>query len=338
MRFLVKTLLSRPEMASLVVMVILGLVFYLVAPVFLSAGNFRVLFSIIPELGLVTLGVALLMISGEFDLSVGSVFALGGIIPVVLVKVHGWDPWVALAVATSAGVAIGYFNAFVTLTFHIPSFVTTLGMLFIARSLAVVFVGGFPPPWPRELPEKIFIGTLVEGGLVRAQFLWFAGVAVILGWVLHRSNFGNWIFATGAHRQSAQDMGVNTGRVKTVCFMICSVLAIWAGYFQTLRVHSALANTGVTMELQAIAACVIGGMALFGGIGSILGAIVGAFIIRMLDSGLIMAGVDANWFRLTVGLMLIGSVVLNIFIRRRAQRMRLRDEARAQDDRAEVKA
>ena len=156
-----------------------------------------------------------------------------------------------------------------------------------------------------------------------ASFVWYAGVAIALGWILHRSNFGNWIYATGAHRQSAQDMGINTRRVKTICFLICSVLATWGGTFAVLRSHMGMPNQGETFELQAIAASVIGGVALFGGFGSILGPIIGAFVLRMLENGLVMMNVGSGWFKLSIGAFLIGAVVFNHFLLRRGQGMRL---------------
>ena len=322
MRRLAKAVLSRPEIAALGVMIALGAVFFVNTPVFMSAGNWRVLLGIIPELGLLALGVTVLMISGEFDLSVGSMFALGGMLPVLLNQL-GVDPWLCLAGATLAGVCVGYTNAFVTLTFGIPSFITTLGMLFAVRSVAVIVSGGHMPVWTPDLPDELFTGTIVKGGLFKASFVWYAGAAVALGWLLHRTNFGNWIFATGAHGQSAKDMGIDTRRVKTVCFIVCSVLATWGGILSVMRSHMGLPNQGETFELQAIAASVIGGVALFGGFGSILGPIVGAFVIRMLDSGLVMANVGAGWFKLAIGVFLIMAVVFNLYLLRLGQGMRV---------------
>ena len=322
MKALTKAFLSRPELAALAVMIILGTIFFANAPVFMSSGNWRVMLGIIPEIGFLALGVTVLMISGEFDLSVGSVFAFGGMLPVLLTG-FGVDPWLALAITTLAGLCIGLTNAFITLTFGIPSFITTLGMLFAIRSATTIVSGGHMPVWKSQLPDALFTGNIVAGGLFRASFVWYAGVAIALGWILHRSNFGNWIYATGAHRQSAQDMGINTRRVKTVCFMICSVLATWGGIFAVLRSHMGMPNQGETFELQAIAASVIGGVALFGGFGSILGPIVGAFVLRMLENGLVMLNVGSGWFKLAIGAFLIGAVVFNHFLLRRGQGMRL---------------
>ena len=329
MKALTKLLLSRPEIAAIIVAIALAAGLGLGGERFMTAGNLRVILAIVPELGLIALGATLLMISGEFDLSVGSVFAFGTVVPVILVAKFGVDPWIGFAVATAAAMIIGYANAFITLRFRIPSFVATLGMLFIIRSSAVVASGGFPPRWPKHMPDWIFVGYLSEGGVVRASLLWYLGVAIVLGWVLHRTNFGNWIFASGAHKQSAQDMGINTRRVKTVCFMICSTLAAWAGIIQALRTHSAFPSVGNGYELQAIAAAVIGGVALFGGAGSILGPIIGIIIIRMLDNGIVMARVDSAYFKLFIGGLTVAAVILNVVLRRRAERIRLEEEAGA---------
>ena len=330
MKALTKLLLSRPEIAAIIVAIALAAGLGLGGERFMTAGNLRVILAIVPELGLIALGATILMISGEFDLSVGSVFAFGTVVPVILVAKFGVDPWVGFAVATAAAMIIGYANAFITLRFRIPSFVATLGMLFIIRSSAVVASGGFPPRWPKHMPDMVFVGYLSEGGIVRASLLWYLGVALVLGWLLHRTNFGNWIYASGAHKQSAQDMGINTRRVKTVCFMICSTLAAWAGIIQALRTHSAFPSVGNGYELQAIAAAVIGGVALFGGAGSILGPIIGIIIIRMLDNGIVMARVDSAYFKLFIGGLTVGAVILNVMLRRRAERIRLEDEATAE--------
>jgi simple sugar transport system permease protein len=152
--------------------------------------------------------------------------------------------------------------------------------------------------------------------------IWFAGFAVVLGIMLHFSNLGNWIFATGGQPQAASDMGINTRRVKLFCFMLCSFLAGFAGMVTTLRLRSALPSLGEGVELQAIAAAVIGGTALTGGIGSIIGFIVGTALIRIIDNGLVMSRIDANWFKLAIGALTIFAVILNTWVRRRARAMK----------------
>jgi simple sugar transport system permease protein len=230
----------------------------------------------------------------------------------------GFDPTVAIALGLVVAIFVGFLNGWITLRFSIPSFVTTLGMLFMARSAAVVLSGGFPPSFPADFPIGIFVADL---GLFRASMIWFAGFAVVLGVMLHFSNLGNWIYATGGQTQAAADMGINTRRVKMFCFMLCSFLAGFAGMITTFRLKSALPSLGEGVELQAIAAAVIGGTSLTGGIGSLIGFIVGTGLIRVIDNGLVMARIDANWFKFAIGALTILAVILNTWVRRRARAM-----------------
>ena len=318
MHSITKALLSRPEISALVMLILVIVGFSLYAPQFMTYANIRVTFFAFPELGIVVLGVGILMIAGEFDLSVGSVFALSPLVMVIAVGRWGFDPIVAIAIGFVVALFVGYLNGWITLQFSIPSFVTTLGMLFMARSAAVVLSGGFPPPFPNDFPTAIFVADL---GLFRASMIWFVGFAVVLGVMLHFSNLGNWIYATGGQPQAAADMGVNTRRVKIFCFMLCSFLAAFAGMITTFRLRSAMPALGEGLELQSIAAAVIGGTALTGGIGSLIGFIVGTGLIRVIDNGLVMARIDANWFRFAIGALTIFAVILNMWVRRRARAM-----------------
>jgi simple sugar transport system permease protein len=319
MNKLAKTLLSRPEISAFVMLVIVIVGFAIYAPQFLSTGNMRVVLFAVPELGILALGTGILMIAGEFDLSVGSVFALVPMVIVILMGRYGVDPVVAIGLGLIVALVVGYLNGWITLTFGIPSFVTTLGMLFITRSLSTVISGGFPPPFPAETPVWLFVADL---GLFRASMLWFVGFIIILSVMLNRSNLGNWIYATGGQRQAADDMGIDTRKVKLFCFMLCSFLAGFAGMITTFRLKSALPSLGEGLELQAIAANVIGGTSLTGGIGSVAGFVIGTFLIRVIDNGLVMGRIDANWFRLAIGTLTILAVILNITLRRKARAMK----------------
>ncbi|MBX6321271.1 MAG: ABC transporter permease, partial [Rhodospirillaceae bacterium] len=243
-------------------------------------------------------------------------FALVPMVIVILMGKAGIDPSLAIVVGLLAGLLVGYANGWITLTFGIPSFVTTLGMLFIVRSIATVLSGGFPPPFPPDTPTWLFVADLT---LFRSSMIWFVGFILVLAVMLHRTNLGNWIYATGGQRQAADDMGINTRRVKMMCFMLCGFLAGFAGMITTFRLRSALPSLGEGYELQAIAANVIGGTALTGGIGSVAGFTIGTFLIRVIDNGLVMARIDANWFRFAIGSLTILAVILNTGLRRRAR-------------------
>ncbi|MCR9235362.1 MAG: ABC transporter permease [Alphaproteobacteria bacterium] len=324
MKRLLKLSLQKPELAALLLLVILIGIFQITSNnFFLSYANMRGLLGFLPEMALVAIGVTLLMICGEFDLSVGSVFALMPMTMAVLM-VAGWGFPPAVAVGLLVCAAIGFINGFLTIKFGIPSFITTLGMLFMARSMTVVISGGFPPRLQMDnIPEQLFIAFVGPGELLRASFLWFVCIALLIAFLLGKTNFGNWVRATGGFLPAAQAMGIPTARVKIACFMICSMLAGFAGMIQVLRLGSPLPSIGEGLELQAVAAAVIGGASLFGGIGSILGGVIGATLIRVIDNGMVLSQVDSNWFKFAVGALTILAVVANAWLRKRGRAMKV---------------
>ena len=289
---------------------------------FLSPDNLRGILGLLPEVGLVAIGVTILMICGEFDLSVGSTFALAPMATSLLI-IAGAPSAIAILLGLAIAGAIGLLNGFITLTFAIPSFITTLGMLFIARSLTVVISGGFPPLLPDDLNTSAFTQFVGPGGLFRASFIWFLVIAAASAAMMTRSNLGNWIRATGGNLDAAIAMGVAARRVKLFCFVLCAMMAGFGGIIQVFRLHSPLPSIGDGLELQAVAAAVIGGTSLYGGVGTVLGAIVGALLIRVIDNGLVMSQVDANWFKFAVGALLILAVVANAWLRRTSRRIKL---------------
>ncbi len=324
MRRLFKLSLQKPELVSAILLILLALLFQIRSDnVFLSFNNIRGILGLLPETALVAVGVTLLMICGEFDLSVGSVFALMPMTMAVLI-VGGMPFWLAVMVGLGLCAVIGFLNGWITIRFDIPSFITTLGMMFMARSMTVVVSGGFPPRIrPGEVPSWIFVGFVDDGGLIRASVIWFAGIAIVIALLLARTNFGNWVRATGGFLPAAAAMGIPTGKVKIACFMICSVLAGFAGMVQSLRLNSFLPSIGEGMELQAVAAAVIGGTSLAGGIGSILGGLIGATLIRVIDNGMVMSQVNASWFKFAIGALTIFAVVGNSWLRRRGRSMKV---------------
>jgi len=322
-RKLFRIYLEKPELAGVALLVVLTLVFaFRSNGVFLSADNLRGILGLLPEVGLVSIGVTLLMICGEFDLSVGSMFALMPVCVAVMTN-HGVPFIPAMLLGLAIAAVVGFANGFITLVFNIPSFIATLGMLFMVRSLTVVLTGGFPPLLSSELPIGIFTQFVGPAGILRVSFIWFVAVALIAGAILGGSNFGNWIRATGGFLDAAKSMGVPVWRVKMSCFVICSMLAGFAGTIQVFRLGSALPSIGDGLELQAVAAAVIGGTALTGGVGTVLGAIVGALLIRVIDNGLVMSQVDANWFKFAVGGLTVFAVVANSWLRRTARRIKV---------------
>ncbi len=323
MRNLFRIYLEKPELAGVALLILLAALFEARSGgAFLSADNLRGILGLLPEVGLVSIGVTILMICGEFDLSVGSMFALTPMATSLLI-IADVPVLLAILLGLLIAAAIGFVNGFITLTFAIPSFITTLGMLFIVRSLTVVISGGFPPLLPDDLATGVFTQFVGPGGLFRASFIWFLAIALAASAMMAKSNLGNWIKATGGHLEAASAMGVPARRVKLFCFILCSMMAGFGGIIQVFRLHSPLPSIGDGLELQAVAAAVIGGTALSGGVGTVLGAIVGALLIRVIDNGLVMTEVDANWFKFAVGCLTIFAVVSNTWLRRTARRMKV---------------
>ena len=323
MKRLLRIYLEKPELAGIALLVLLAVVFEIRSDgVFLSSENLRGMLGLLPEVGLVAIGVTVLMICGEFDLSVGSMFAFMPV-SVALMTDRGIPFVPAMLLGLAIAAAVGFGNGFITLAFNIPSFITTLGMLFIVRSLTVVITGGFPPLLSSDLPLGVFTQFVGPGGMLRASFIWFIIIALIAGVMLAGSNFGNWIRATGGFLDAAAARGVPVWRVKMTCFVMCSVLAGFGGSIQVFRLGAPLPSIGDGLELQAVAAAVIGGTALRGGVGTVLGAVVGALLIRVIDNGLVLSQVDANWFKCAVGGLTIFAVVVNSWLRRTARRIKV---------------
>ena len=154
---------------------------------------------------------------------------------VILVN-DGYNQYWAIILGLLSAAALGFVNALVTLLFKIPSFITTLGMLFMARSIAIGICGGFPPSFPKGWDTDWLVGRM---DMIRMSLFWLIGIALVLNFILKKTNFGSWIYATGENKQAANDLGINTFAVKTTCFIICSTLAGYAGIIQSLRIKTA---------------------------------------------------------------------------------------------------
>ena len=320
---LLKSYLQRPEMAGAVLLVLLVILFQVQSGgVFLSLDNLRGVLALAPEIAIVVIGITLLMICGEFDLSVGSVFALAPMCLALLLNA-GLPFLPAFLLALLAALSVGLINGALTILSGIPSFIVTLGTLYMARSITIVLSGGFPPLLPVDIPTGIFVAPLWDGSILRMSMVWFIGIAALVALMLGRWNLGNWIRATGGGVEAAAAMGIPVARVKLFCFALCSLLAGLAGIIQVLRLGTPFPSIGEGLELQAISAAVIGGAALTGGIGTGLGAIGGALLIRAIDNGMVLSGIDANWFKFAIGFLTVFAVIANGWLRRKASKIKV---------------
>jgi simple sugar transport system permease protein len=306
-------------------LVFIGLVmfFSLLTPnyLFVDRRNLAALGKLFPDLGVVALGVGVLMICGEFDLSVSSVLPFCSYVFVRLLY-RGFAPFWAFWAALGVGALLGLLNGLITVKTKMPSFITTLGTMMFWRGVLYIWSKMMPAGIRNLVPsgslfERTFAGTV--GSFFPVQALWFALFAVILGILLHYHRFGNWIYATGDNRDAARAMGINTDLVKTACFMIVGVLCGFSACMQAVRIGSFAATQGIGFELRAIAACVVGGTSLRGGVGSMPGIVLGALTIPILDNGLILLRVPVFGISAFIGIATILFVVLNSYVERKTR-------------------
>jgi simple sugar transport system permease protein len=310
-------LTGRPETGALFGAGVMFVIFAFIAPssdTFTSRIALSGLLSITAELGIVAMAVTLLMIAGHFDLSVGSVLGFSSFIVPYLMLEYGYSIWVAALIALGVAISIGLINGMLVVTTRIPSFIVTLGTLLIWRGVLLGISGGEPAHVEQEsLLFKIF-SYRIESGPFRGyqvSVLWFIGVMVVLTFVLLRTRFGNWLFASGGNERSARSMGVPADRVWLVLFVLTAVAAFLSGLIQVGRFNVVEATRGQGYELQAIAAAVIGGARLNGGYGSVVGAGLGALMIAMIQQGLVLSGIASYWLQVAVGALIIGAVIVN---------------------------
>ena len=285
---------------------------------YLSRPNILIMLRAIPTLGIMALGVGLLMIAGEFDLSVGSVVGLTTYILAITYNSQEWPLFASLALALAAGLSVGLVNGLITVIAGIPSFITTLGTMLIVRGL-VRWVSGMDTERfnPGALFQSVTVGKL---GVMQAQFVWFLGLALLAWYILHRTKLGNHIYASGGNKAAAIATGVNVDRVKLICFMLASTAATIAGVLSLTRVHSVTPAQDLGVELKVIAMCVIGGLALMGGRGTIIGIFIGACLFYTVEDVLLLIRAPGHFLDLFIGCVIVVAVIMNTWAARREDR------------------
>lgn len=288
-------------------------IFELMSGKFLTADQMAGVTNIAAAVGTIGVGVAFLMISGEFDLSVGAMYAFIPIVTGKLIVEFHWTPWLAFATGMAVALAFGLGHGIITTVLRIPSFITTLGTLFVLTGLDYLITGGYPI----DFFEKNSLFTVLghqfgSTGAFAAPFVWMLGIALMLWLVLTCTRYGNWTYAAGSRAGVARAMGVPVRRVKTANFMIASGLAGFAGIAQFAQLGSISAGFGQDYNLLAIVAAVLGGTSLFGVIGSIPGTVLGALILASLQTGLVLVGAPGQWYTSMIGIILLFVVILNV--------------------------
>jgi simple sugar transport system permease protein len=256
-------------------------------------------------IGIVAIGQAVLMITGEFDLSVGSVFAFVAVAFVSFMHL-GLGTLGAFGCALILSCCVGFLNGLLVLRFKVPSMIETLGAMFVYRGLVYILTSGVELSMPSELRTSILVRSLGGKPLgINSLIVLLCVTMAIFVLVLSSTRYGNHALAVGADPWSARSCGVSPARTKMIAFIICSVLAGLAGMVVTCSELTVYSTTGKEVELETIVAAVIGGCSLSGGVGSIWGTVLGAFIISSLKGGLLMMGAPSYWYVTFVGMTLV---------------------------------
>jgi simple sugar transport system permease protein len=303
------------------------------------------------QLGILAIGAALLMIGGEFDLSVGSMIAFAGFVFGACAVAFGMPGLLAVVAALLTAAALGTINGLIVTRTHLPSFIVTLAFLFILSGLTLVGL-----KWATGSTQLRGVGDAIDGGVIAYLFagkafpwffqwlgdmgliavhtrgtlegqpradgvpvsiLWFLGLAVLSAWVLNRTRIGNWIFAAGGDPNAARNSGVPVNAVKIGLFITTATCATIVALLQVADLGSTDATRGFLKEFEAIIAAVIGGCLLTGGYGSTIGACFGAVIFGLVKFGIDYTDIDRDWFKVFLGGMLLLAVLFNNIIRKR---------------------
>jgi len=297
---------------------------------FLSLSGTATYLEVAAELGILAVAVALLMIGGEFDLSVGSIIGASGMLMTILAVQYGWHLWAAVPAVIVFAVATGLFNGYLVIKTGLPSFIVTLATLFIFRGATIGLtrlltgrtqLGGLGDVPGYDLAHTLFASDIpVAGTGFAISILWWLGLAALATWVLLRTRFGNWIFGVGGDVQAARNTGVPVYRVKITLFVLTALAASLVGIMQAVSFSGADVLRGDLREFFAIIVVVIGGTLLTGGYGSAVGAVFGALIFGMVRQGIVFTGVDADWFQVFLGVMLLVAVLINNGVRRQVMK------------------
>jgi ribose transport system permease protein len=308
-------LTRTPEFGILIAAVALFVALSIARPeTFFTEDNILRVAMQISLLTIIATGMTFLFIAGELDLSVGAMYGLLALTFSKMLFAWTWSPWLAMAATILVGAGIGLVNGFLTTKFRIPSFIVTLGMLGILRGTALVWVQ--TPPIGRSPGfDEVVAGRLF--GEIPMQIFWMIAVVLVASFVLSRTKFGYHVYATGDNEQAARNAGIDTMRVKIACFVIVGALTGLAATILIGWVHGVSRSFGPGYELDVIAAVVIGGTNLFGGVGSVFGTVLGAAITGMITTGLVLLGAQQDSEPIAKGAVIILAVLLDVLVRRR---------------------
>lgn len=307
-------LLAAGEAGVILAVVIICIVFQSIEPAFGSATDVRAILSALSYLGIIAVGQTILLVGGEFDLSVGSTAGLSAIVSADLMAHHHLPVPLALFGGVVVGALIGLVNGLVVVKLKIPAFITTLGMLFVAQGATQVITNGQPIyPLPKVVSD---VGQATPAFGLGWSFYFFVGVALVGDIFLRTTVPGRTMYAVGGNPVVARLAGVRVELYKMGAFVLSGSLAAVAGLFVMGNLASGTTSIGQGWELLVIAGVVVGGVSLFGGIGSVVGGVLGMLLLQIVQSGLVVVGISPNWQTIAVGTIMVLAVGLDVMRRR----------------------
>lgn len=329
---LTQRILARPAAGALIIVVFVWLVF---AAISLAKGNLAFIapsgtlnyLDVAAQVGIIGTAVALLMIAGEFDLSVGSLVGFAGIVIGIGVTIWGLPVWMAILMSMAATTFLGVLNGLIVVRTGLPSFIVTLATLFIIRGFSSVLTSVVTNITYIPIDRGVIAADPIAGffnwsmpfggAALKVSILWWLLIAAIGVYILGRTRFGNWIAGVGGSSSAARNLGVPVARVKISLFALTAFSASVLAAIQSMTFFSADILRGTGIELDAITTAVIGGSLLTGGYGSVAGTALGALALGMARQGIVFADINADWYKIAIGTLLLVAVVLNNWIRRR---------------------
>ena len=324
-------MLQRPELGALIGAAVIFFLFWSVDTTgnFAGVGGTAGWTDIAAPIGIIAVFVALLMIGGEFDLSTGVMVGTSGLMAGLLATEYGLNIWVAIAIVFVFALLVGFINGVIVVKTGLPSFIVTLATFFVLRgaNLAVtkeltgtVRVANVEDTIGFDSAHAIFASKMAIGtSNFQISILWWVLATIFATWLLTRTQFGNWIFASGGDKNAARNAGVPVNRTKITLFMMSSLASAFVGVMFVLRLQGMQAGQGVGMEFFYIIAAAVGGTLLMGGAGSAIGASIGAAIMGIADIGIPYALWDQDWRWTFIGVILLAAVLVNTYIGNKAK-------------------
>lgn len=318
---------SARKLMAFAGLLLLVIVFSIANPAFRTFSNFNTILLATAVNGVLALGVTFVIITAGIDLSVGTVMSFAAVMTGVVITNWGMPIWAGVIGAIAAGGLAGATNGFVVARMRVPPFIATLGMFYVTKGLSLIisdvkpiYINSTSAPHAArfsEISTGSVLGALIPGLTIPNAVLIFFGAAIVAYLILNRTILGRYTFALGSNEEATRLSGVDTKAWKMAVYTLCGMFAGLGGLLMAARLGSAQPQLGSGYELDAIAAVVIGGTSLSGGEGTILGTIIGAFIISTLTNGLRILSVPQEWQMVVTGAIVVGAVYLDIIRRSR---------------------